>query len=158
NAKIESDPVILNLIDGISNAAIESGTGLTFWTIPVGSGEIELYRRLVASQHVDGLILFAIRENDPRIVYLLQEGFPFVLFGHTETEEKLYWIDVDGAHGIELAVRHLAELGHQRIGYIAPPSEQYLARQRWTGFISGMTASGLNVADYLVFEGDFTEH
>jgi len=158
DSKIESDPVVLSLVDGISSAAIESGTGLTFWTIPVGPRETELYRRLVAGQQVDGLILFAVRENDPRIAYLRQEDFPFVIFGHTDSAEKLNWIDVDGADGIELAVAHLAQLGHQHIGFITPPSEQYLTRQRWAGFVSGMNACGLTIDTSLVYEGDFSEH
>ncbi len=158
NSKIEPDPFVLDLIDGITSAAIESGIGLTFWTIPVGVKEMALYKRLVASRQVDGLILFAVRENDPRIDYLTQKEFPFVLFGRNESGQALHWIDVDGTYGVEVAVRHLAELGHSRIGYISPPSEQYLAQHRWQGFVNGMQAYGLAIDPDLVFEGDFTEH
>jgi LacI family transcriptional regulator len=154
---VEPDPFIFDLIDGVSNTAIESGTGLTFWTIPVGPSEMTLYRRVVLGQQVDGLILFAVRHHDPRIAFLKKTDFPFVVFGHDGLDNDLNWIDVDGAYGIELAVQHLAELGHRRIGYISPPEEQYLAQQRWSGFVNGMTTYGLAVAERLVYEGDFTE-
>ena len=137
NTKIEFDPVVLDLINGITTEAIESGVGLTFWTIPVGAQEMALYRRLVSARQVDGLILFAPRENDPRIAYLMQRQFPFVVFGRNSSQHDFHWIDVDGAYGIQLAVNHLAELGHRRIGYIGPPSEQSLAEQRWMGFVAG---------------------
>jgi LacI family transcriptional regulator len=154
---IEPDPFVLDLIEGVSFAAVDSGVGLTFWTIPVGRREIELYRKLVKGRQVDGLILFAVRKNDPRIRYLNEVDFPFVVFGHDGDEAKLNWIDVDGTYGVELAVNHLAELGHENIGYLAPPREQYLAEQRWIGFERGMRANQLHINRELLFEGDFTE-
>ncbi len=154
---VEPDPFIFDLIDGVSTAAIESGTGLTFWTIPVGPSEMALYRRVVLGQQVDGLILFAVRQDDPRIAFLTENEFPFVVFGHDGLTSDIHWIDVDGTYGIELAVKHLAELSHRRIGYLAPPAEQYLATQRWQGFVNGMSDCGLLVDENLVYEGDFTE-
>lgn len=157
NAHIESDPVVLDLVDGITNAATDSSIGLTFWTIPVGAREMNLYKRLVNSRQVDGLILFALRENDPRLTFLREQDFPFVVFGRSDLLTDSNWIDVDGAHGIEIAVRHLLELGHRRIGYIAPPSEQYLAKQRWQGFLDGLASAGLEPDYMLMFEGDYSE-
>lgn len=110
NQRIESDPTMLSLIDGITSSAVESSMGLTFWTIPVGAREMELYKRLVSNRQVDGLILFALRENDPRSAYLQEQKFPFVVFGRLDEGDD--WTDVDGAAGIEIAVRHLADLGH----------------------------------------------
>jgi LacI family transcriptional regulator len=155
--RIESDPFILDLVDGITSSAIDSSIGLTFWTIPVGLREMELYKRLVSSKQIDGLILFALRENDPRIAYLREQDFPFVTFGRLEPLEDNNWIDLDSAYGIEMAVRHLVELGHQRIAYISPPHEQYLTRQRWEGFYRGMSAADLPIDPELVYEGDFSE-
>ncbi|MBX3065790.1 MAG: LacI family DNA-binding transcriptional regulator [Anaerolineae bacterium] len=155
--RIETDPMVLDLIDGIAEAAIDSSIGLTFWTIPVGPRETELYKRLVSSRQIDGLILFALRQNDPRIAYLQEQGFPFVSFGRLDPQEGDNWIDVDGAAGIEAAIQHLVELGHRRIGYLSPPNEQYLTRQRWDGFVRGMSAANLPIQRSLVYEGDFSE-
>jgi LacI family transcriptional regulator len=156
--EIVSDPFVLDFIDGISIASIESGTGLTFWTIPVGPEEMALYERLVMGRQVDGLILFAVRENDPRIAYLRQQDFPFVVFGHDGLDSgDINWIDVDGTAGMEIAVSHLAELEHRRIGYISPPAEQYLTHQRWAGFERGMQDHGLDIDPDLIFEGNFSE-
>ncbi|MCL4879707.1 MAG: LacI family transcriptional regulator [Anaerolineae bacterium] len=153
----ESDPFILDLIDGVSSAAEETRTGVTFWTIPVGSAEMELYRDVVLSRQVDGLIVFALRDNDPRLAFLREKQFPFVVFGRPDSMKETNWIDVDGAHGIELAVTYLGKLGHQRIGYLSPPGEQFLTRLRWQGFLSGIKKIGADIDMQLVLEGDFTE-
>lgn len=158
DGRIESDPFVLDLIDGVSSAAVNDGIGLTFWTIPVGTAEMDLYKRLVNSRQVDGLIIFAIRQHDPRIAFLVEQDFPFVIFGQPNGFPAENWVDVDGGHGIFLAVEHLAKLGHQRIGYLAPPSEQFLSHYRWQGFQAGMAQFGLTIHPDLVYEGDFTEH
>ena len=155
--KIESDPFVLDLIEGVTSAAAETGIGLTFWTIPAGPREAALYKRLVGGRVVDGLILFGLREDDPRIPLLLHRQFPFVLFGRWESDPPLHWIDVDGAHGVGLAVDHLTSLGHRRIGYLTPPAEQPLATYRWEGFAAGMARAGVAIDPALIIEGDYTE-
>lgn len=155
--RIESDPMVLDLIDGITYAATDTNTGLTFWTIPVGASEMDLYRRLVTGRQIDGLIVFALRERDPRIAYLTEQDFPFVSFGRSEPLEQNNWIDLDGAAGITQAVAHLVGLGHRKIAYITPPSEQFLTRQRWEGYAHGMAVAGLDIDPELIYEGDFSE-
>lgn len=155
--RIESDPMTLDLIDGIASAATEKSIGLTFWTIPIGQREMDLYRRVVSSRQVDGLILFALRENDPRITYLKKHGFPFVIFGRLPPQEGDNWIDVDGEAGIATVVNHLAELGHTRIGYLSPPHEQFLTTLRWNGYVEAMKRANLPLDMSLVYEGDFSE-
>jgi LacI family transcriptional regulator len=145
------------LIEGVTSAAAETGIGLTFWTIPAGPRETALYKRLVGGRVVDGLILFGLREDDPRIPLLFERDFPFVLFGRWEGAHPIHWLDVDGAHGVGLAVDHLAALGHRRIAYLAPPAEQPLAAYRWQGFADGMRRAGHEVDPALMLEGDYTE-
>jgi LacI family transcriptional regulator len=118
---------------------------------------MDLYHRLVKGRQVDGLILFALRKNDPRIRYLTDVGFPFVVFGHDGDNTEFSWIDVDSAYGVEISIDHLVELGHHKIGYLSPPSEQYLAQQRWSGFEQGLKKQGLTTNMNYIFEGDFTE-
>lgn len=157
NNRIESDPFVLDLIDGLTSAAVGTGVGLTFWTIPVGQKEMGLYHNLVSGRQIDGLILFALRDNDPRIAYLTEQDFPFVIFGRPEPVDSNNWIDVDSVYGIQQAVQHLAELGHQKIAYLTPPHEQFLARQRFAGFREGMRLAGLKIDHEMIYEGDFTE-
>lgn len=156
-APTEQDPFILELIAGISDSAMNDYIGLTFWTVPVGPSETELFQRVVRGRQVDGLILFAPRRNDPRIVYLQESQFPFVLFGQADKSDGIHWVDVDGSSGVEMSVDHLAALNHERIAYLAPPAEQQLAQRRWEGFEAGMRKHNLRIDPELIVEGDFSE-
>jgi LacI family transcriptional regulator len=156
-SQLESDPFTLDLLAEISSAAAQDYFGITFWTVPVGPSEMALYQRVVGGRQVDGLVLLAPRRNDPRIAYLQEAKFPFVLFGRCESDERIHWIDVDGTYGVEMAVDHLAALRHEHIAYLAPPFEQQLAQRRWEGFVTGMEKHGLKIDPALIVEGDFSE-
>ena len=45
---------------------------------------------MVDGKRVDGMILTLISENDPRVGYLLDGGFPFVLYGRLEKTALMF--------------------------------------------------------------------
>ncbi len=47
-------------------------------------------------------------------------------------------------------MRHLADLGHRRIGFLAGPAGRYNADQRLAGFRAGLTEAGLDFDPTLV--------
>ena len=49
---------------------------------------------------------------------LRDHGYPFVMIGHREDNTDLSFVDVDIEHGIRIAIEHLVELGHRRIGLV----------------------------------------
>lgn len=52
-------------------------------------------------------------------------------------------ISVDHYAGAGLAARHLLELGHRRIAYIAGPQESSVSRERRKGFLDTLVAAGI---------------
>jgi LacI family repressor for deo operon, udp, cdd, tsx, nupC, and nupG len=74
------------------------------------------------------------------------------------------WIDndaspsvrVDNAAGAALAISHLADLGHTRIGHIRGPTDNILTRERSDGATGELRARGLDVRADWFFDGDFT--
>lgn len=73
------------------------------------------------------------------------------------------WIDgddhiavtVDNGRGAEMAVEHLAALGHTAIGYLSGPPANVLTRQRVAGARKALAAAGLRVEPRWQLEGDF---
>ncbi|MEC8153537.1 MAG: substrate-binding domain-containing protein, partial [Pseudomonadota bacterium] len=64
-------------------------------------------------------------------------------------------VTVDNAGGAEKAVRHLAELGHAKIGHITGPRGNILTTTRLQGFRAGLKAMGLTVHEDYILPGDF---
>ncbi|MGH9593270.1 MAG: LacI family DNA-binding transcriptional regulator, partial [Bryobacteraceae bacterium] len=61
---------------------------------------------------------------------------------------------VDYTGGINLAVRHLLELGHRRIGFLSGPSELKSARTRHDAFLECLRSFGIIEDEGLVAQGN----
>lgn len=152
-----SDPFFSELIAGIGNEAARQGYDVLMATVAPGPDEIDTYRRHVLSGRVDGVLLPRTRLDDQRISFLLEVGFPFVAFGRTELDLDFPWIDVDGIHGLELAVDHLASLGHRQIAYLRAPDILMFDAMRWQGFQNAMARHGLPIQEKWILRSELTQ-
>jgi len=151
-----SDNAFLEFLAGVITSAAEQGYGVVLYAA-TSQEELPIYERLMGEKQVDGLILAGTHPLDPRIDLLSRQQFPFVTFGRSRNGVNHAYVDADGAKGIGDAVGYLAELGHRRIGYMAPPDGLMCTIHRWEGFGNGMAAHGLAVDEELVVEAGFTE-
>lgn len=65
-------------------------------------------------------------------------------------------IRIDNAAGAQLAIRHLNGLGHRRIGHLAGPAANVLARTRAEAMRDELAAQGVAIRPDWVLGGDFT--
>lgn len=69
---------------------------------------------------------------------------PTVLYdNHISCNPNVTGIGIDNVEGIELAVKYLRSLGHQKIGYLSSALEAYVYQQRYQSFIRVMNGMGL---------------
>ena len=95
------DTFFLELLTGISVRLRKIGYDLTIAVAPDSRQEIDSLHRMVQGKRVDGIILTMTKTRDDRISYLLDNNFPFVLYGRTEDPRQHAFLDMDG----ELAFR-----------------------------------------------------
>ncbi len=137
------NPILDRFLHSMAEAATRHGYHVLAFPTPTVTGEIEVYRQLVRTNRVDGLVLSATNLDDPRIRYLMDEGFPFVTFGRSNPEWDFCWIDVDGTTGLRRAVQHLLALGHRRIACLAWPATSLTGQHRLAGYMQAMAEAGL---------------
>lgn len=106
-------------------------------------------------RRVDGMVLAMATRKGENATRLQRLGVPVILVNRTVDEASVSSIVGDDHHGIGLAVRHLADLGHQRIGHIAGPAETSTAIGRLGGFHSHMGNLGLDHDDSAVEAADW---
>jgi LacI family transcriptional regulator len=152
-----SDPFFSEFLAGIGNKASASGYDLLVSTRSPGEEEMQAYRQIVQSKRVDGFILLRIRQQDARIKYLAEAGFPFVVFGRTTDGLEFPFVDEDSTYGMQLVVKHLIGLGHHRIACLAPPQDLTFALYRLNGFRAGLTEAGIPVHESLIVQSDLTQ-
>lgn len=105
---------------------------------------------------VDALLLASLPLDQKLERELATLHAPVMLVGsESETFDCLYW---DDAAGAELAVQHLAEQGHRRIGFIAAHPWSYNAERRLFGYRRGLEKGGLAFDPALVVTGETKKH
>ena len=152
-----SDPFFSEFLTGVGNKAGILGYDILVSTCPPGDEELLRYQANVQGRRVDGFIVLRTRMQDTRIEYLCGVDFPFVAFGRTEAPCDFPFVDEDCEFGMLLIVEHLANLGYQRIGYIAAPDDLMLTYYRNKGFLEGLKQHNISIDDELITTGDLTQ-
>jgi LacI family transcriptional regulator, repressor for deo operon, udp, cdd, tsx, nupC, and nupG len=112
-------------------------------TLPGGGVTEDEYVSLLLDQGVRGLIFVCAAHADGRASVeryhrLRGRGIPFVLTNGTRPEIDAPSIANDDAGAIQTAVRHLAALGHRRIGFATGPEHFIPTRRKLEGFRLGL--------------------
>ncbi|MDE1005489.1 MAG: LacI family DNA-binding transcriptional regulator [Paraburkholderia fungorum] len=105
--------------------------------------QLEFAHGLIA-RRVDGLILAMATRHDPLASFCIERGVPTVLVNRAEDAARLSAVVSDELLGAQLAVDHLVELGHKKIGHIAGPADHSTGFLRRKGFVQALASHGLD--------------
>ncbi len=120
--------------------------------------EEKTYRELARSGRVDGVIVHAPRQEDPRIPLLESLNLPFVVHGRTEEQSANHdWLDVNNRSSFKRAAEFLLDLGHSRIALLNGLEDMDFAYRRRLGFVDAMQKQGLSVNERYFFSQDMIE-
>ncbi len=112
---------------------------------------------LIARQ-VDGLLIATAARHHPLVSEVISSGLAVVLVNRTVEGRGAFAVVPDDRKGSALAVGHLADLGHRRIGHLAGPGTLSTGLLRMRGFLEAMEDRGLAVDRRLIVHADaFTE-
>jgi signal transduction histidine kinase len=129
--------------NGFIYAAEMTGFDLVWRLWKKGESQEEVLRRLV--EH-DAVIILVPRDEDEGLIeQLAARGVPVVLAYGRIGDPRWPWVACDNAGGIAQVVRHLARLGHQRIGFLGGPANVADFQERKQGYLTGMAGLGLPV-------------
>ncbi|MBZ5737944.1 LacI family DNA-binding transcriptional regulator [Nocardioides mangrovi] len=96
------------------------------------------------SRQVEGLIIATALLDHPLLAQLRREGVLMVMVNRRPDGIDVPSITPDDATGVELAVRHLADLGHRRIAHLAGPLQTSTGLVRARAFRSAIRDRGLD--------------
>lgn len=114
--------------------------------LPKPDDPLAVYREIISSRRVDGIVLASAEHNDPRIKFLYEQAFPFVTLGRSlsKLDDLTSWVDIDGKTAMHEVAEHLLEQGHERVAIIAP-EKGLVADLRYQGFLETLQARGLTL-------------
>ncbi|UQU67700.1 LacI family transcriptional regulator [Couchioplanes caeruleus] len=149
-----ADPFFAQVIVGVSAALEDTDLHLLLCLASSGRGRARL-TKLLQTRGVDGILLVALRGDDPLTDIVRRAGVPAVYGGRPLHFEPQWYVDSDNVGGARLATEHLIGLGRTRIVSITGQmcTEAGAARDR--GYREAMVIAGLT--PHGTAEGDFTE-
>jgi LacI family transcriptional regulator len=156
SSQVAGDEFLSEVIEGAMQAIEPHGYHLMIHAAQQNEPN-STYRQLIRTRKVDGLLISSPMVHDPEIRLLHDEGTPIVLQGATD-EADIAYVDVDNRQGAYVAVKHLTDLGHRRIGYISNAPFSYTASgERLDGYCRALAEVGVDYDETLVRQGDFTD-
>lgn len=151
------DPFMLKLLAGVGEHLAEKGIDLMLSAGTNRGQELEIVEKMVRSRRVDGIILARPKFLDERVEFMLDEHFPFVCHGRTQSSRPHAFLDVDGELAFQEACRRLIAFGHTRIALLNANPEFMFAKHRFAGYKMALAEANIPFADNLILEGHITE-
>lgn len=144
------NPFFSKILSGI--AAVLSPAGYNLLIVDTQENDPQRLASYASPTRADGLI-----NLDGSLPAIMTKGrVPMVQVCEWNDDISAPKITIDNAKAMAIAVRHLASLGHKKIGHGAGKPENILSSSRLDGYRSALTELGLPLEQGFVFEGDFT--
>lgn len=136
--------ILDSFLVSLTTGSRRHGSHVVPFTTPDPTSPIASYDDLIARRIADGFVLTDTRHDDPRPAWLDANQVPYAAFGRVWDDPSVTsWVDVDGASGVDAAVRHLADQGYERIGFLGWPEGSPVGDDRRSGWARATAELGL---------------
>jgi LacI family repressor for deo operon, udp, cdd, tsx, nupC, and nupG len=151
------NPFTSAFVEGIENVARANKMRVLLGITEGDIDTLNKYVAMIAGKQADGMIL--LEKNLPDIVRkppTKSKMPPLVAACEYPPDITLPRVRTDNHEASALIVGHLAELGHQRIAAITGPLDQFMSKDRLSGYKLGLLRARLEFDEALVATGDFS--
>lgn len=154
-----SNPYFTEILQGVEAAAVRQGYGVLI-ADPRDDPDHELQVvRLLHERRVDGVIVAPSADPRALVAHLRRHRVPTVFLDRLvdvphDASPRFDQVSAAGTEPTARLVRHLAELGHRRIGLVAGRPGFSTTLERTAGYREGLGAAGLPYDDALLAHGD----
>ncbi len=141
----------IEVLRGVQSKISDFGFDLVLYGVNDPATQVEYYlQKSTYRGKADGVLFFSMKFPESYVGYFAKRRIPIVLVD--TFHPKFDSITVDNFRGAYIAVKHLIELGHERIGMIVARLESVPARQRFEGFKQALIDHGKKFYDEFFIE------
>jgi LacI family transcriptional regulator len=151
-----TNPFFPELIQSFEEVAVAHGYEILVSSSNSNLATLTNCVRRMLERKVEGVAVLTFGEEEPVLDQLANHDVPIVLAEFRLGDSKVSTILLDYTTGIHAAVKHLVELGHRRIAFLAGPHKLHSAITRENDFRTAMEAAGLPIQEKWVIECDHT--
>jgi DNA-binding LacI/PurR family transcriptional regulator len=164
-----SDPAAVQVLQGMATACQGAGMGLLLLPVSsVGGAEGGKGAEIVRGASVDGLVIYSMPDEDPAVQAGMERRLPTVLIDQPRIS-GVPFVGIDDRRAAREALKHLLDLGHERLGFIAyrlgpdplaatvlperlERSRYRLTRERFAGYEEALDSYAVGWEDITIVE------
>jgi LacI family transcriptional regulator len=143
------------LVRGIQDKAAKAGFSMILCNSDDESQNEQLYLSTLFERNVDGLIVSPTPHNHSFLKKLVRGMVPVVLVDRGVKGLKVPTIKTDNKVGAYEAVKHLIDLGHDRIAIITGIPGVETSEERLAGYRQALQEQSIPIRKTLIKQGDF---
>jgi DNA-binding LacI/PurR family transcriptional regulator len=149
-----TNPFFAEIVDTFEDRARSQGIDVLFNHTGYQPARLELCMRRLISRNVDGIAICTSESNAVAFAQGARHRLPLVLMGQGSGKSLYDNVNVDHHTGALQAIKHLHDLGHRQIAFIAGPREFWSTQNRREAFLAAMAKFRLRVRDEWIVEGE----
>ena len=155
-----TNPVFARVVMAIEEQAHQLGYDVILaQTLNQPEREQAVIRRML-SRRVDGLFItpvYRLEQTAPIYEELVKRAVPTVILGHRAPFcSSFVNVETDDISASFAATRHLIELGHKRIAFLAGPNAAPSSVERLEGYRRALREAGVELDESLIFHAGST--
>jgi LacI family transcriptional regulator len=137
-----TNPFFTDVARGIEDAAALADLSLFSCNSDNQVHRERAYLDRLEQQRVQGVLITPIDPDAPILTEMVSRGTPVVIVDRTPEGHSHCSVAVDDILGGELAVKHLLDLGHERIAFVGGPTSIGQVRDRHEGALRALELAG----------------
>lgn len=151
-----TNPYFASMARGIEDAARKAQYHVILCNTDENQEREREYLQLLRRQNVDGVILVSAAAAEHEEKSILKEfKKPLIFLDRRGTEQTEASVGFENRKGAYLAVCHLIESGHVKIGCITGPLQNKSAQERHQGYLDALREAKIDPNPEWVVEGDY---
>jgi LacI family transcriptional regulator len=147
-------PATVERLRGVEISIAGSEYDLIVFNIETPERRDSAYRDIARRERVDGLLVISLPPTPEALGYLKSAKIPLVFVDVNHPDIDAFpRVVVDDVQGSRLAIEHLLELGHKRIGFISDPLNEPFSftasHHRFQGYQQALDEAGIQLDSQL---------
>jgi len=143
---------------GLNNILDKNGYSVILCDTEENEKKEEIYLNLLTEKRIDGIVLATVSKNNKTLNKLLESGLPVIFIDNLPNIKNNFdSVIIDNEKASCLAVEHLLEFGHKRIGIITGKTNETTGYERLSGYKKALKMNNIDIHKELIKIGDFKE-
>ncbi len=148
------NPFFISVVRGVEDTAYAHHISVVLCNTDENPAKQQMYLRVMQAEQVAGLIISPTSSGEAS-TELQDLGIPIILLDRRTETFEADAVTIDNVSGAYLAVKHLIDLGYERIGIIGGSPHLTTGQERYEGYRKALSAVGRKVDEKLIKVGNF---